>query len=117
MNNKKEVSVEQVKLAGQLLKREHEARLQIEKEASDLKLEKRAMKVAFREVELGLSQPFKTHGEFMDKVANLVKEDLDVIEKALERGYGHPSQQGELAEDSGKIMNSFQRWVLNGELD
>lgn len=113
----KTVSAEQVKLAGTLLKREHELRLSLEKEAQDLKLEKRAMKVAFREIELGLAEPYKSHEEFMSKVASLVKEDLDVVEKALERGYGPARRSGELAEESGKGMNPFERWVLHGEQD
>lgn len=112
----KTVSAEQVKLAGTLLKREHELRLSLEKRANDLELEKRAMKIAFREVELGLSEPYKTHEEFLNKVASLVKEDLDVVEKALERGYGPARREGELAEDNGKELNPFERWVKHGEL-
>jgi hypothetical protein len=113
----KAVSVEQVKLAGALLKREHELRLTLEKEAQDLKLEKRAMKVAFREIELGLSEPYKSHEEFLTKVASLMREDLDVVEKALERGYGPARRDGELADEVGKSMNPFERWVKHGELE
>jgi methylphosphotriester-DNA--protein-cysteine methyltransferase len=113
----KTVSTEQVKLAGELLKREHELRKSLEKEAADLKLEKRAMKVAFREIELGLAEPFKSHDEFQTKVASLMKEDLEVVEKALERGYGSARRDGELAEETGKGLNPFERWVRHGELD
>lgn len=113
----KQVSLEQVKLAGTLLKREHEARLTLEKEAQDLRLEKRAMKIAFREIELGLSEPYKSHEEFMNKVASLMKEDLDVVEKALERGYGPARRDGELAEETGKGLNPLERWVKHGELE
>jgi len=112
----KTITVEQVKLAGELLRREHVARLTIEKEANDLKLEKRAMKVAFREVELGISEPYKTHDEFLNKIANLVKEDLDVVEKALELGYGSARKNGELAESAGKEMDPLSRWVRHGEV-
>jgi hypothetical protein len=115
--SEKTVSTEQVKLAGELLKREHELRLGLEKEAADHKLEKTATKIAFREVELGLAQPFKSHEEFMSKVASLMKEDLAVVEKALERGYGPARKDGELAEENGKEMNPFERWVKHGELD
>jgi hypothetical protein len=111
------VSVEKVKLAGQLLKREHEERLRLEKEAQDLKLEKRAMKVAFREVELGISEPYRSHEALMSKIASLVKEDLDVIEKALERGYGPARRDGELADETGKGLDAFSRWVRHGELE
>jgi hypothetical protein len=113
----KTVSTEQVKLAGELLKREHELRLGLEKEAQDHKLEKRAAKIAFREIELGLSEPYKSHEEFLNKVANLMKEDLDVVEKALERGYGPSRRIGELAEETGKSLDPFTRWVKHGELE
>lgn len=109
------VTLEQVKLAGELLKREHSARLELEKEAQDFKLEKRAMKIAFREVELGISEPYKTHDELLQKVANLMKEDLDVVEKAIERGYGPARRDGELADETGKGLDPFTRWVLHGD--
>jgi methylphosphotriester-DNA--protein-cysteine methyltransferase len=112
------VTLAQVKLAGELLKREHEQRLLLEKEASDLKVEKRAMKIAFREIELGIAEPYKTHDEFMNKVASLAKEDLDVVEKALERGYGPARRGGELADEpNGKGMDPLTRWVTTGELE
>lgn len=113
----KTVTIEQVKQAGALLKREHEARLVLEKEAGDLKLEKRATKIAFREVELGITEPYKSHDDLMKKVASLMNEDLDIVEKALERGYGPARKDGELAEENGKGLNVFERWVKNGELD
>ena len=113
----KTVSLEQVKIAGQLLQREHKARVQFEKIAQDLEMEKRATKLAFREVELGISEPYRSHEELMTKVASLVKEDLDVIEKALERGYGPSRRDGELAEETGKGLDPFTRWVKFGEID
>ena len=95
----KTVTLEQIKTAGLLLKREHEERLRLEKEANDLKLEKKAMKVAFREVELGITEPFRSLEAFHTKVATLMKEDLDVVEKALDRGYGSANNVGSLVED------------------
>lgn len=115
--SKKSVSLEQVKLAGQLLAREHQARLSLEKRAYDLELEKRATKVAFREVELGISEPFKSHESLMQKVASLMQDDLDVVEKALERGYGPARRDGELADETGKGLDPFTRWVRYGETD
>lgn len=113
----KTISVEQAKIAGELLMREHSARLALEKEAGDHKLEKRAAKIAFREVELGIAEPYKSHDDFMNKVASLMKEDLDVVEKALERGYGPSRRDGELADSTGKELDPFTRWVKHGELD
>lgn len=113
----KTVSLEMVKQAGQLLKREHEERLRLEKVASDLTLEKRAMKIAFREVELGLSEPFKTFSSFHEKLASLLKEDMDVLEKAIERGYTSRGSVGTLDDSQpSKELNVFERWVKNGEL-
>lgn len=111
------ISIELVKKAGELLKQEHETRLRLEKEASQAGLEKRAAKIAFREVELGLCEPFRTHEEFLAKVASLVKEDLDVVEKALQRGYGSSRAYGEL-DTSSQVRggNPLERWIWNGEL-
>lgn len=113
----KTVSMEQVKLAGELLQREHQARVQFEKKAQDLETKERATRIAFREVELGITEPFTSHEALMSKVASLVKEDLDVIEKALERGYGPSRRDGELAEETGKGLDPFTRWVKFGETD
>lgn len=124
--SQKTISLEMVKQAGVLLKQEHEHRLRLEDEikglektANDLGLEKRAMKLAFREVELGFSDPYLRYEDLMEKVATLMKEDLDVLEKALERGYGSGSRKaGELTEASRSSgLNVFQNWVLNGELE
>jgi len=113
----KTVSLDMVKQAGVLLKREHEERLRLEKVASALEHEKRAMKIAFREVELGIAEPFKTFDEFLSKVANLTQENLDIVEKALERGYGSSFHTAELSDGSPapRGSNALERWVLNGE--
>jgi len=113
----KTVSLDMVKQAGQLLKREHEERLRLEKVAAELELEKRAMKIAFREVELGIAEPFKTFDEFLGKVASLTQENLEVVEKALERGYGSSFRTAELSDGGSTLKgkNALERWVYNGE--
>lgn len=118
--NKKVVTQEQIKQAGVILKREHDARLKAEGELAKLSSEKnsreRAEKIAFREVEMGISEPFKTHEEFQNKVASLMQDNLDVVEKALDRGYRSGNSNGELDDnDSKKDLDPFSRWVLHGE--
>ncbi len=114
----KEVTLEQVKTAAELLKREHTERLRLEKVANEASLKERATKVAFREVELGVCEPYKTHEEFQTKVASLMNEDLGIVEKALERGYGSYNGPGELDEatKSGKDIDPLSDWILNGKL-
>jgi hypothetical protein len=112
----KSVTLDQVKQAGMVLKRVNEEKLRLEKVAEDLQLEKRAMKIAFREVELGLTAPFHSFEELLTKVAGLMKEDLDVVEKALERGYGSLGNVGTLADEVKNTRNMLERWVLEGEL-
>lgn len=112
----KTITLEQVKQAGAILKRVNEEKLRLEKEASAYGLEKRAMQVAFKEVELGISEPFRSYKELLEKVAGLMKEDLDVIEKALERGYGSLGSVGTLADETKNGKNQFERWVLDGEI-
>ena len=107
-----------IKKAAELLKREHAERLRLEKVASENEIEKRAQRIAFREVELGVCSPFRTFEEFLDKVASLKNEDLDVVEKALERGYGSARlADGELVgETRHKVSNPLEHFVLTGEL-
>jgi hypothetical protein len=113
----KTVTMEQVKQAGVVLKRVNEEKLRLEKEAAVHGLEKRAMRIAFREVELGISQPFNSYEDLMEKVAGLMKEDLNVVEKALERGYGNAGSIGTLVEGAevGE-KDVFKNWVLNGTI-
>jgi hypothetical protein len=120
----KQVSPETVKLAGQLLKQEHE---RAEKLASDLKevavardREKRASRIAFREVELGASEPFRSNEEYEKKVASLLADpELEVIEKALERGYTGLRKVGELvgstarAPGAGTLEDYIRSEVFN----
>jgi hypothetical protein len=121
MSDSKTVTPEMVKNAGVLLKREHEARVKIEGDLSKLAAEtakrERAEKIAFREVEMGLSEPFKNHEEFQSKVASLMQDDLDVIEKALARGYHGKAAGGSLEGETGDKLDPFSRWVLHGELN
>ena len=95
-----EVSIEKVKLAGKLLKEEREKVLELEKQASNYSTVERATKLAFKEVELGLAPAFQSYEEFQTKVASLAEENLDILEMALNRGYGTVSFSGvELAGD------------------
>jgi len=113
----KTISLEMVKQAGVLLKKEHELRLEFEKKAQDLELEKRAMKLAFKEVELGYSNPFQNYEAFHKKIASLMNDDLDVLEKALDRGYSGSFNSGELDSPQKEIGGKevFFNWVMNGE--
>jgi hypothetical protein len=115
----KVIKLEHIKLAGDLLKREHAERVRLEKVASDAIQEKRAQKIAFREVELGISEPFKSFDDFQTKVASLRTENLEVLEKALERGYGNSQSFGELDVESNnrKNRNPLEHFVLTGELE
>ncbi len=114
----KEIRPEHIKQAAELLKKEHSERLRLEKLAEQTSLEKRAQRIAFREVELGVCEPFRSFDEFSEKVAALAKEDLDVVEKALERGYTSGSRLGgELVGDGRqKPNNPLEHFVLTGEL-
>lgn len=114
---KKIVTPEQIKLAGEMLKKEHTERMRLEKVAEDFEKKARAEKLAFKEVELGITEPFKNHEEFQKKVASLLEDDLSILEKALERGYGTSQRLGELVgETSAKVTNPFDHYVRTGEL-
>jgi hypothetical protein len=120
--NEKVVTPEMIKKAGELLKTEHAERLRLEKVAADNEREKTAQKIAYREVELWITEPFKSHQEFQEKVASLMTEDLEVVEKALERGYTGSRNAGELVGDGGPAPkkgydNPLAQWIITGELD
>jgi cysteinyl-tRNA synthetase len=111
------VTAEQIKTAGLLIKRLNTEKSELEKAAQDSALEKRAQKIAFKEIELGLCDPFKTFEEFQEKVASLMTDDLDIVEKALERGYGSTKKAGDLADSSAVAgKNPLETFVLTGEL-
>lgn len=113
------ITPEQIKTAGELIRKLDQERQELKKEATAHELEKRAAKIAFREVELGIAQPFESMQAFQEKVASILAEgDLDVVEKALERGYTGSRKTSELAGSSpANGKNPFERFVLTGELD
>lgn len=114
---KKLITPEHIKQAGELLQRQSTELSRLEKVAADFEKRARAEKLAFREVELGITEPFKNFDEYQKKIASLVQDDLDVLEKALERGYGTSRRSGELVgETSGKVNNPFEHYVRTGEL-
>jgi len=114
---KKIITPEHIKQAGELLKQEHAERMRLEKLAAEFEKKARAEKLAFREVELGITEPFKNFDDYQKKVASLLNDDLDVLEKALERGYGASRRAGELVEGAGgKVTNPFEHFVRTGEL-
>lgn len=119
---KKIISSELVKQAGELLRREHARCNELEKQASDFVREKKAAAIAYREVELGICEPFRSYQDFQEKVANLLQDDLEVVEKALERGYTGARQVGELVDSAKSTLspgmdNPLGRLILTGELD
>lgn len=113
------ISPETIKLAGDMLRREHTERVRLEKEAEASALEKRAHKIAFREVELGLAEPFKSLEEFQQKIAGLIEDgDLEIVEKALERGYHGSRKTGDLVGTTpSKSKNALEQYVLTGEFE
>lgn len=114
---KKVVTPETIKQAGALIVRMRDENAELEKVASASVLEKRAQKIAFREVELGIAEPFKSHQEFQEKIASLLAEgDLDVVEKALDRGYATSRRDGTLDGSVVKELNVFEHFVRTGEL-
>jgi hypothetical protein len=113
---KKVISPEHIKQAGELIGRQQVELGRLEKVAADFEKRARAEKLAFREVELGISEPFKNLDEYHKKIASLVGDDLDVLEKALERGYGTSRRLGELEGPGGKVENPFEHFVRTGQL-
>jgi len=112
----KTITPEQLRDVAQLLRKTASERDGFQKEAQELNLRQRAEKIAFREVEIGLVDAFKTYNEFQEKVAGLMSDDLDVIEKALERGYHTTRKDGELTGKSEQKLNPFEQMILTGEL-
>lgn len=78
-----------------------------------------ALKLLYKQAELGIAQLPSTHGELEIKLASLVNEDLVVLEKALELSGGN-LKLGELSlKDSVAVLNpseKFQATILGEEL-
>lgn len=71
-----------------------------------------AERVYFKQVECGLEQPPESYSELQQKLASLVKEDLDVLEKAVELAGGH-MKIGELddsSRDSDQAENPSEKF-------
>jgi hypothetical protein len=114
---KKVLTPEHIKQAGELIKRQSTELVRLEKVAAEFEKKARAEKLAFREVELGVTEPFKNLEEYQKKIASLLGDDLDILEKALERGYGTSQRLGELVNEAGsKVTNPFEHFVRTGEL-
>lgn len=112
------ITPEQMREVAQLLRKTASERDGFKKEAQEFNLRQRAEKIAFREVEIGLVDAFKTYDEFQEKVAGLMGEDLDIVEKALERGYHTARKDGELIGKSGNgdKLDPLTQVILTGEL-
>lgn len=64
-----------------------------------------AVKLAFDMIERGKITPFQTHGDFMDKVAELMSKDLRVVEEALEMD-SSMADFGKVASEGGSPTNA-----------
>ena len=108
----------QMRDVAQLLRKTASERDGFKKEAQESTLRQRAEKIAFREVEIGLVDAYKSFEEFQEKVASLMSDDLDVVEKALERGYHTTRRDGELIGKSvgGEKLDPLTQVILTGEL-
>lgn len=110
-----QITVEMIKEAGQRLEKEHTARKTLEKQAA---FRSKAEQLAFRQVESGYCAPFRSFEEFEEKVASLLKEDLEVVEKAMDLGIGNQLGVGNLATDRGGKTDSEQNlvnFIMTGE--
>ena len=63
--------------------------LQLHEENKQHEKQARAIKLLFKQVELGCAQAPSTYNELLEKVASLSSQDLDVVEKALEFAGGN----------------------------
>jgi hypothetical protein len=104
---------ELLKQAAAMLKTEHGKRLELEKRAH-------AEKLAFRKVELGITEPFSSYEDFRKEAAAIEAEgDLALVEKALEYGTlgGHRSGTLEKQASSERgSLNPIEHLILHGEL-
>lgn len=118
MTEKKVITPEQMQKVAGMLRDIGKERDELLKTAAEASKKSRAEKIAFREVELGLVDAFKSYDEYQEKVAGLMAEDLDIVEKALERGYHAPRKDGELTGKSGTgTMDPLTRYILTGETE
>lgn len=88
-----------------------EDKINLEKTAAH---KERAEKIAFTLVERGAIPTFKSYSEFQEKVASLLEENLDVVEKALEFNTQKISSIGTVSNRSVG-GNALENFVLGDE--
>jgi len=76
-----------------------------------------ALKLVFRQAELGLGELPRSYGELQEKVASLCNQDLSILEKAVELSMGNTSF-GSVHNNDLQDMNSSQQFLATmlGEL-
>lgn len=99
-----------------LMKQAAQKMLQLHEENKGHRKRAHALRLLYKQAELGHGDIPKTHGELEEKVAALCQENLDVVEKALELTGGN-IKLGELdnSKDSQAPVNAdeaFQAIIL-----
>lgn len=91
--------------------------IQLDKSNKDHEKRAQALKLLYKQAELGYGELPRSYGELQEKIASLCKQDLNVVEKALELTGGN-IKLGELSGDDSVSMDAtkmFQASIL-GEL-
>lgn len=92
--------------------------LQMDKTIKEQEKRAHAVRLIYKQAEMGISEVPRTYNELQEKVASLVKQDLHVFEKALELT-GGSVKLGELSQaiepTSYNATESFMAAILNLE--
>lgn len=72
-----------------LLKQAAEKMLQLHEENKGHRKRAHAIQLLYKQAEMGYGRLPSSHNEFEEKIASLIKQDLKVVEKALEITGGH----------------------------
>ena len=99
----------------QLRKQAAQKMLQLHTENKEHEKRAYALRLIYKQAELGFGDVPRTYSELEEKLASLIKQDLNVVEKALELTGGN-LKLGELDRSDPREMNAtdtFQASILN----
>jgi hypothetical protein len=76
-------------------------------------LRKQAEELAFSMISKGLIPQFASHGEYAEKIAGLMKEDLAIAKKAIELNNKDLGKLGEISNVRGRGGNALEEFILS----
>lgn len=96
----------------ELLKTAAEKMVQLSKSNKDHERREQALRLIYKRAELGYADVPRTYGELQEKVASLMTQDLNAIEKAMEFNLESGSPFGEVEKQAQKGLRPEEEFMI-----